>query len=182
MIEQLTKQEISQIKQEIESLASELRDKRGGARLSPADRQIATNAVAKTYGMTGIELARIVSSKSWRAVKEQKQVTATAQQMIEQMSQKHAAELEALRLAIAEVEKPKPIKADNGFYKGHHVSVYNGKKGNPESFRIVGRGNSALHVAYISGLTAANKVAANVDRLVNSILGGVPEEDFTESD
>ena len=174
MIEQLTKQEISQIKQEIESLASEERDKRGGLRISPTDRQIATNTIAKGYGMTGIDLARMVADKSRRAVKENKATGATAQQMMEEMAKKHAAEMETLKLAIiAELEKSNKKQAQkDGRFSGQDVAVFGGMSGADDNWRIRGRGVNGLHIAYVDGLEKANKMAANIQRLIDSIVSG----------
>lgn len=175
MIEKLTKQEIGQIRQEIKSLENEQREKRGGLRVSQVDRQIATNEVAKSYGMTGIELARMVAGKSWRVAKSEKEaaVAATAQSLIEQMSQKHAAELEALRLEIANIEK-RGTKAtvNDGFFKGKYVCVYSGSTAKPNSVRVVSRGK-AIHVGYFDDVKQANKIAENIERLVEKAIEAI---------
>ena len=176
MIEQLTKQEIGQIKQEIIALENEKKAERGGLRVSQVDRQIATNEVAKKYGMTGIDLARLVGNKSLPTAKtEKKEAVATDDALIEQMNQltqKYADDMEALKAAVAERQKPAAKADKDDAFKGQYVYVYvhQDKRNRKLVFRVVSRGREQIHICYFENIKNANRVARNIDNVVCKVV------------
>ena len=125
---QFTRLEILQIRQEIKALENEKKMARGGLRVSQTDRQIATNEIATKYGMAGVKLARMITPvrRNWRAEKDARAVAAAAanaainvidvidvskadetvatESLLEQLNQKKS-EQEARQAEIAELEK-----------------------------------------------------------------------------